>query len=334
MIRPTFAVAPGRFVPGLCLAAGFLLGPCDLARAQTVSEITPKDPPYRLAMTSSVFLGVNENDARSAMSVWISTLAKDLSIPVDSEPVMFEDIDAVARSSATDTIDAFALTTEEFSVLSGRIPFDSLAATEQRSRVTEDYVLLVRQESAVFRLDELRGQRLVVLTTSRTSLAIIWLDTVLLQKGFPPAAEFFAPILSNSKPSRVVLPVFFKQADACLITRRSFEVMAEQNPQLGKQLRVLASSPGLIPLLFAFRADRRSAYRDKIVEGMKNLKASEAGRQILNFVQAGGVVELPASDLTETLDLIALHRSLLSAFSSTHPSHSSVVSSDRSVRDE
>ncbi len=85
MTPPGFAVLPAWVLSGVGLTAGLLLGLCDLSGTPPVSDIRSEAPPYRLAMTSSVFLGVNQNDARSAMSVWISTLAKNLSISVDSD---------------------------------------------------------------------------------------------------------------------------------------------------------------------------------------------------------------------------------------------------------
>lgn len=312
MNQEGYALGFGRTVHAGWMYGAILLGLCPLNSHGQAIDLPAKSP-YRMAITSSIFLSANQNDARSAMAVWIGTLAKNLTIPVDSEPIMFEDVDAVAKSSAADQIDGFGLTTEEFSRLKAHIPFDRIAATVQEGRVTEEYILLVRQESSFSSVEQLAGQRLFFLSSSRTSLARIWLDSLLLTKGLPPAAEFFAPIVFHTKPSRAVLPVFFKQADACLLTRRSFDVMSEQNPQLGKQLRVLVSSPGVIPILFAFRSDHSSVFREEIMEQMKNLAKSEAGRQILNFIQADAVIELPFSELEGSLDLISHHRALLAA---------------------
>ena len=77
---------------------------------------------------------------------------------------------------------------------------------------------------------------------SRMSLALAWLDIALFNDGCRPVAEF-CRVEQNKKLTKVVLPVFFRQNDACVVTRRGFKTMSELNPQVGQQLRVLASSP-------------------------------------------------------------------------------------------
>ena len=52
----------------------------------------------------------------------------------------------------------------------------------------------------------------------RSGLAPTWLDTELLRNKLPLSARFFREITRTSKMSRAILPVFFNQADACLVT--------------------------------------------------------------------------------------------------------------------
>jgi len=148
------------------------------------------------------------------------------------------------------------------------------------------------------------------------SLATIWLDTLLLQKGLRRAAEFCGRATFVNKATKVALPVFFRQADACLMTRRSFETMAELNPQLGKQLRVLAASPEVVPSGFAFRADYHSPFREQILVEMTQLSESPAGQQILALTQADRIQERPLSCLDSALELLATHRRLCSGTNS------------------
>ena len=56
-----------------------------------------------------------------------------------------------------------------------------------------------------------------------------------------------------AKPSQAILPVFFKQAEAALVTRATFDTAVELNPQLGAALRTLSRSPQLIPAVAAVR---------------------------------------------------------------------------------
>jgi phosphonate transport system substrate-binding protein len=111
----------------------------------------------------------------------------------------------------------------------------------------------------------------------------------------------------------VALPVFFRKAAVCLMTLKSFAAMQELNPQLGKQLRVLAQSPELMSSVFAFRADFQSPYREPMFQEMRRLSESPAGLQILMLLQSERIEEKPFSCVDSSLALLAKHRQLCAA---------------------
>ena len=102
--------------------------------------------------------------------------------------------------------------------------------------------------------------------SSRASLAPVWSETILAREGLGSASGFYGQITTASKISQAVLPVFFRQLDACVVTRSGFETMVELNPQVGRQLKVLASSPPVVPVVFCFRASYDSPIRAKVLE--------------------------------------------------------------------
>ena len=257
-----------------------------------------------------MFTEVNENEARAAMRVWIMTVAKEHGIPVDPELIVYNGAEEALRAAETDRIDAYGATLEEYSVLSAHLAFDRLAVATRMEGFHENYVVLVRQDSGWADLADLRGRDLLVLQNPRMSLAFTWLDTVLLEKGQGRAAAFFSHIEEQNKPSRVALPVFFRKTAACLTTLKSFTAMQELNPQLGKQLHVLAQSPDLISSIFAFRTDFRPSYRERLFQEMHRLSDSPAGQQILTLLQSQRIDEQPFSCLDSSLALLVKHRQL------------------------
>ena len=131
-----------------------------------------------------------------------------------------------------------------------------------------------------------------------------WLNSVLLEKGLQPTAEFMGLVSQKSKLSSVVLPVFFRQSDACMVTRTGFDTMNELNPQIGKTLKVLATSPKVVPILLCFRADYAPAFKDKILRGLRDLHLSPAGQQVLTVFRCEKLEEIPSDGLQGTLDLL------------------------------
>jgi len=275
--------------------------------------------PFKMAVTAAMFTEVNESEARAAMKVWIMTVAKEHGIPVDPELIVYSGADAALRAAETDRVDAYGVTLEEFSVLRAHIAFDRMAVAAHADNYQENYVVLVRQDSGWTELADLRGRELLVLQNPRMSLASIWLDTVLLEKGLGRTSTFFGRIEEQNKPSRVALPVFFRKAAACLMTLKSFAAMQELNPQLGKQLRVLARSPDLVSSVFVFRADFRPSYRERLFQEMHRLSESPAGEQILTLLQSQRIDEQPLSGLDSSLALLAKHRQLCAAAPDTQP---------------
>ncbi|MEZ4483390.1 MAG: hypothetical protein R2864_01935 [Syntrophotaleaceae bacterium] len=94
------------------------------------------------------------------------------------------------------------------------------------------------------------------------------------------------------------------------MTRASFEVMGELNPQLKQQLRVLAASPEVVPSGFAFRTEQPLTVKAKILEAMEQLGDSPAGRQILTLTQSDRIEAHPISCMDGSVELLTKHRRL------------------------
>lgn len=296
------ALSAGLLILALVWCRALLAGPAGISPAAGGASHV-----FRMAFTTNMFDGVNEGDARAAMKVWIMAVSKEQGIPVDPDPVFFRNLDELVRVSETNPVDGVGMVASEYMRLSRRLKFDRLGVASYDQRITEAYVVLVRSDSRIDRLEQLRGRTLNVLDTPRSSLAMTWLDTVLLEARLKQGRNFFRQINGSQKASLVILPVFFHQADVCLTTSNSFRVMAELNPQLGRQLRVLAMSPEFLPTFFAFCAVGPGSLRPELFEAMKRMHETPTGRQILTLVKADRVVEEPLSILEPTLELLARH---------------------------
>lgn len=104
------------------------------------------------------------------------------------------------------------------------------------------------------------------------------------------------------------MPVFFRQADACLTSKYSFDVMSELNPQVGKQLKVVALSEPLITTMLAFRKGFTSPDKDIILDILDHFETAGGGRQILLIFQSDGLEKKPMSMVDSTLELIRRFR--------------------------
>ncbi len=96
--------------------------------------------------------------------------------------------------------------------------------------------------------------------------------------------SFFGNIKIENDPMNAILPVFFGQRDAGLITAGKFELMAELNPQLNKMRAIAISKPLLCGITSVYLTGWDSpATEQDFIDAMLELHLSPAGQQILNL---------------------------------------------------
>lgn len=263
---------------------------------------------FRVAFSTSIMAKVNENDARAAVKVWADNLIKERGIQGTAVTTILSPTE-VAQALNADRLDGAVLATPEFlTVDPHKISHILIAAHADGTH--EEYLLLVHQASGLTNLASLRNRRLLFLQDYRTSLALPWLDVLLHRERLPSADQHFGGITGKDKPALVALPVFFRSADACLINRRSFEVLKELNPQVGKQLRVLATSPKLLDGVCCIAAGYTSPVKAQIIDALLHIKDSVAGEQIATVFQFGRLVESSDASLQSARELLAEYKQL------------------------
>jgi ABC-type phosphate/phosphonate transport system substrate-binding protein len=259
------------------------------------------DGPVRLAISESVVGDVNLNDARAAMSIWIKRMTQDLNVVMD--PKLFSTTQEIVDRTRKGQLDAMAVNVLEYRQIADMLD-SSRVVTSSGTRGMEQYLILARQGSGIQQLGDLKGRRLCVLKTPRMCVAPNWLSTVLEEAHCGPAEQFFGSVATDPKFSRVVLPVFFGQADACLTSKRGFDTMCELNPQVSRELKAIASSPLMVVSFYIFRRNCPSANREKVIKAIMSLPSTVAGRQLATLFQFEDLAVRDGSCLAGALGIL------------------------------
>lgn len=268
--------------------------------------------PVRVGVSQSMLGEVNENDARAAMRGWADALMRQSSFDIEWAGIM-EGTEQLVQALGKRQVDGLALTTSEYVLVSQLLDPDHVIVDESSVREGQRYLVLVQSDSNFRSLADLRGRNLVTYKNSTTSMAAAWLETSLSAAELGPSDTFFAHSTTNVKLSRgVVLPVFFRQVDACLVTQRAFNAMIELNPQLGRQLRVVATSPVVVPSVMVFRRDMPVAAREAFTKLLLDLHKNPIGQQIQTLFQIRRCVVANNSVLRTSLDMLANYERLKS----------------------
>lgn len=300
------ATPPRRRRLGL-VAAGVVSGLLLLApgRAAEVEEEVLR--PFRFGFSTVLMPEASENDARAAMRVWAETVVDTGAVHADPDVVICSSLAPLSQGLRDRTLDGVAISLPELVALRRQVSFNRYVFTTAGGSITEDYVLLVHQAAGLTRLEELRGRTLLVYNHSRMCLAVPWLDTALVEAGLKPAQEHFKQVTRETKLSKAVLPVFFRKADACLVTRRGFLMMGELNPQVSQRVVILAVSKPYVPTGFFFRSGFPAREQQRCLEQFTQVHTSPVGQQIMTVFQTERLEEHPASVLDESLALLEKH---------------------------
>ncbi|MBS1828295.1 MAG: PhnD/SsuA/transferrin family substrate-binding protein [Acidobacteria bacterium] len=276
-----------------------LLGAGGAPLARTQSDVQQ----LRFSLSDSMIGDVNVTDARSAMVVWLKRIEQDLKVNLRYDPNIFESPARMLARLRQGQLDAIAVNILEFRHMMEWLDCDRVTVPVQKNKL--QYVLLVRAESGINKLSDLRSRRLMCLDSPPTCIAPAWLSNLLRADSLGETDLFFSSIVKKTKPSQVILPVFFGQTDACLTTNSSFLTMAELNPQVSKKLIPLAISAELVTTLYAFRKGWNDRTRDFVMRALEDLRISAGGRQILNMFQCDRLVVQPGACLKSSLDVVA-----------------------------
>jgi phosphonate transport system substrate-binding protein len=136
-------------------------------------------------------------------------------------------------------------------------------------------------------------------------MSMAWLESALLDASLGPASAHFGLITRVGKPARAVLPVFFGQQDACLISRYGYELMVELNPQIGSVLTAMAISPPLMHAIMVFDRQFSPDDRPAVLRALLSLQDTPRGQQVMSVFSIDRLVEGTPADLAPSLDLLA-----------------------------
>jgi phosphonate transport system substrate-binding protein len=301
---------PERRFPYAAFLLGILLTAAGVPATGTENEV-PRLPSLAIGYSTSVFSDVDPSDAKAATKVWADMIMRRKGAVVESETMILKNLSALERALTGKRVDLFFLLPQEYLEVRDRLPIVPVVASAPQEGLYEEFVLLVRKDSPVATIRDLRRKRLTVETDQKGTLPLMWLETLLMKEGeFEDIRQYFSGIKATRKPSQTILPVFFQQVDACIVTRAAFRTMVELNPQLGKEIREIAISPPFITSIGCLRKDYYEKYNEVLTEHLVNLHEDPQGKQILTLFRKGKLILFKPQYLASVEALVKEHEHL------------------------
>ncbi len=265
-------------------------------------------------MLGTLFNNINLKDAQVAMEVWVNELSKVARISAkSSKTIVFSELPDLINAVRNKQVDLVGIPSLHFLQIKDKIPLEPALAYSINDHVGTEYVLIVPKDKEYHGLSGLKNKKILIHKHDDAGLIpVLWLNSLLRQQGLPPADRFCASIKKVDLPSQAVLPVFFQQADCCVVSSDGFEIVKELNPQLGEKLVIVDRSPFLLVGLLAYRRDLPANLKKEIKEVAVNLASYPRGKQILTLFKIGAFRPFQSSDFDPLLELIKDNKPLLS----------------------
>jgi ABC-type phosphate/phosphonate transport system substrate-binding protein len=269
-----------------------------------------------IGFSSRVFVNVPREDVKVAIQV----LARKIAVKTvgSADARVYESDFEIERALKGKTLDMVALMPEQFIHMREQTPLEPIMVTATGNSSELELLLLARKDSGVSRFADLRN-RTIALPAENSQLGAIyrsWLDNLAMKEGAKSAPAFFSSITETRGASPAVMSAFFRKSDACIVSNNAFDVLNELNPQLARDLKVIAKIGKLVGGLIAVRQDLPNERKQKVRQILKTLHEDPDGKQVLLLFQLSGIREFQPENLKATVALLAENRELKKRFAS------------------
>jgi ABC-type phosphate/phosphonate transport system substrate-binding protein len=256
-----------------------------------------------VAFSSRVFPDVDHRDVRIAMELWARELSRKAGIP-QARVTLFTSPGEIEGMVRRGDIHLVTLPPLDYLAWRHELTITPAYVAANKSGGKMEYLLVVRGDSGLTTVRDLRGKTLALPPVAKDRTSSLWLSVLLLREGLRNADGFFGKQAETAKPSQAILGVFFRQYHAAIVNRGSLETCIAVNPQLSRDLKVLAASRSLIGEITCLPVTVGKKLREAMDAAALTLHETPVGRQMTTLFHIDRVVLFTPSYLAGLEDLL------------------------------
>ena len=258
---------------------------------------------YRFIYSKELFCNTKTEDAIAVTKIFTEKVKKQNGIEDEAEIVICKNDEELI--DATKTNFDFVLSTTVALVRLLKIGnVKPVLVNQTQGSYGFVYYLVTRKDKNINHLSDLKNRKLNILARSDGQTPSLWLEKILRDNKLPVKNRFFEEITFDYKPTNILLPVFFNKLDAAVITKESFDVMCELNPNIKKDLNILATSKTLLFGVLSFDTKSKNKEREKFIYDILTTMHNDAdGRQFLSLFSLDKIIPYKEEYLTKFMEL-------------------------------
>lgn len=206
-----------------------------------------------------LFIEIDVKDAAAATKLWTTEVGTQAGLRPENH--MYDDVQKLIEDFRRGRIDIGTFSTLDYFQNESALRGDPAVVGLKNGKAVQRYVILVSADRKDVSMKSLKGLTLAI--TKNDVLSNLFLNTVLLRERQPEMDRFFSTVLTKPKPSQTINAVYFGSADICVTTEQAFQTMVELNPQVGRKLKIVNVSPGLLQGVSIYRSSYPKDIRKK-----------------------------------------------------------------------
>lgn len=294
-----------RFFLMLLIAVLYTLQVYPQRSVETTNEV------YGVAFLRTMFLGADYNDAKAAIKVYVKNLQDQLLTGFSMEPVYFENTDDLLKNCSKENLAVITLTSVDFLAYKSKLALNPVLVNSGAEDPLETYFILVKNEGSINNVDALTDKKFGMIPKDSDPLPALWLNVLLGQSKTPKSGKVFSSIVIDKTESQLILSLFFGQLDACLVSKTAYDTMVEINPQIGKRVKILNSSPRLLRVIASFTTKfKKSRFSENLLNHLTTLDNYSAGRQLFALTKTAKIVPFKDEYLNNVKALLSDYNKL------------------------
>lgn len=266
---------------------------------------------FRIGLTAQAFSKGYREDIRIALETWGEKITQKYNRKTKITIDIFDNLEEMQREMLKGEIDLLVVSSVEYLILERCTFMEPTTAESTGGKVGQEFILLIRRDADFDSLQNLEGSEIIIHNRAVGEIPGMWLDVLLGREGVMDKERFFKKIKIVEEASRAVLPVYFRQTDACIVTARAFDTIGELNPQLKQDLDVILRSPPYLRGLSLINNNMDPDVREDTLDALFTMKEKPAGQQIHLILQIEEIVPFKPKYLDTINALYEEHQVLM-----------------------
>ncbi len=217
----------------------------------------------------------DRTDRRQILAM-LDSWAPAFTTPVIRECVfqVFDQEEALAAAVRLRKFDAVCIYSYQMPTLGKALQLEPSLLIGSENAPQLSLVLLVRRNSGFQSIRELEGKNIIIDTANLGALPIMWLGQAAASDGLASTGQggLQARLGLSTDSFNAIAPVFFGNADACVVSQQGFTENAGMNPQILQQLHQITKSPTFTTRVLTFPPDADRSKKSAILALRPSLK--------------------------------------------------------------